>query len=89
MLSTSFALSKAATDAMSDESIKEFAFAFQDNYQELDKDQFMEALFVFSANLTSVTAALVTEVFMTKDQINEMLAEANALRDLAQSIENE
>ena len=89
MLSTSFALSQAANDAMSDETIKQFAFAFQDNYQELDKDQFIEALFVYSANLTAITAALITEVFMTEEQINEMVAEANALRDLAQSVENE
>ena len=89
MLSTSFALSKAANDAMSDETVKEFAFAFQDNYQELDKEQFLEALFVFSANLSAITAALITEVFMTEEQIKEMVAESNALREMAQSIENE
>ena len=89
MLSTSFALSKAANDAMSDETVKEFAFAFQENYQELDKEQFLEALFVFSANLSAITAALITEVFMTEEQIKEMVAEANALREMAQSIENE
>ena len=88
-LSTSFALSKAANDAMSDETVKEFAFAFQENYQELDKEQFLEALFVFSANLSAITAALITEVFMTEEQIKEMVAEANALREMAQSIENE
>ena len=89
MLSTSFALSQAANDAMSDETIKQFAFAFQDNYQELDKDQFIEALFVYSANLTAITAALITEVFMTEEQINEMVAEATALREMSQSVENE
>ena len=88
-LSTSFALSKAAQDAMSDNDVKEFAFAFQDNYQDLDKEQFLEALFVYSANLTSITAALITQVFMTEEQITEMVAEANALRKIAYDVENE
>lgn len=88
-LSTSFALTQAVNDAMRDDSVRLPALLLQQTYQEMNQDEFLEALFQFSANLTSVTAALVTQVFMTEEQVNEMMAEAIALSDLGKSIENE
>ena len=89
MLSTSFALTQAVNDAMKDESVRLPALLLQDTYQEMDKDEFLEALFVFSANLTAVTAALVTQVFMTDEQVKEMITESMELSELGKSIENE
>ena len=89
MLSTSFALSQAVTDAMKDDSVRLPALLLQDTYQEMDKDEFLEALFAFSANLTSVTAALVTEVFMTQEQIKQMITESMELSEISKTIENE
>lgn len=89
MLSTSFALSQAVNEAMTDDSVRLPALLLQDTYQEMNKDEFLEALFVFSANLTAVTAALVTHVFMTEEQINAMVAESVELANLGKSIENE
>ena len=89
MLSTSFALSQAVSDAMKDDSVRLPALLLQDTYQEMDKDEFLEALFQFSANLTSVTAALVTHVFMTEEQIRQMITESVELTELSKTIENE
>lgn len=89
MLSTSFALSQAVADAMRDDSVRLPALLLQDTYQEMDKDEFLEALFTFSANLTSVTAALVTEVFMTQEQIKQMITESIELSEISKTIENE
>ena len=88
-LSTSFALSQAANDAMSDEVVKATAFMFQDTYDQMDRDTFLEALFQFSGNLVAITASLVTEVFMTQEQIEEMVSEAIALQDLSKSVDSE
>lgn len=88
-LSTSFALSEAANKAMSDDSVRLPALVLQQTYQQMNPDEFLEALFQFSANLTSITASLVTEVFMTEEQIKEMVAEAIALQHLTDSIESE
>lgn len=89
MLSTSFALSQAVNDAMKDDSVRLPALLLQETYQEMNKDEFLEALFQFSANLTAVTASLVTNVFMTEEQIKAMVAEAYELAQLSKSIENE
>lgn len=88
-LSTSFALAQAANEAMTDESVKTTALMLMEVYNQLDPESFREALFAFSANLTSVTASLITQVFMTEEQIEEMITEAYALRDLGDAIENE
>lgn len=88
-LSTSFALTEAVNDAMSDDVVKATAFMFQDTYDQMDRDAFLEALFQFSGNLVAITASRVTEVFMTQEQITEMVAEAIALQDLGKSVESE
>ena len=89
MLSTSFALTQAVNDAMRDESVRLPALLLQETYQEMDKDEFLEALFTFSANLTSVTAALVTQIFMTDEQVKQMITESVELTELSKTIENE
>lgn len=88
-LSTSFALSQAVNDSMTDESVKMSAFALTEIYQELDREQFQDFLFQFAANLTAVTASAVTHVFMTEQQVTDMVAEAVELTTLTNSIENE
>ena len=88
-LSTSFALTEAVNVAMSDDSVRIPALMLQASYLEMDKDEFIEALFQFSANLTSVTASLVTEVFMTQEEIKKMVDETYELALLGQAIENE
>ena len=89
MLSTSFALTEAVNDAMKDDSVRLPALLLQQTYQEMNPDEFLEALFVFSANLTAVTASLVTHVFMTEEQVKSMIAETVELSELGKSIENE
>ena len=88
-LSTSFALSQAANDAMQDESVKATAFALMAIREGVTDEMFQKLLFEFAANLTAVTASAITHVFMTEAQINEMIAEAMELHDLGHSIENE
>jgi hypothetical protein len=88
-LSTSFALAQAVNEAMTDDSVRLPALLLQQTYQQMNPDEFLEALFQFSANLTAVTAGLVTHVFMTEAEVEAMIAEANALSDLGNTIENE
>lgn len=88
-LSTSFALSQAANDAMSDDSVKASAYALMSIRNEVNSEVFQEMLFHFAANLTAVTASAITSVFMTEEQIKEMVAEAVELHQMAEQLENE
>lgn len=85
-LSTSFAISGAVNDAMMDNSVRFTAGALMDMYLELSQEEFQEFLFQYSANLVSVTASLVTEIFLTKEQIEEMMTEALELKNLSDEI---
>ena len=89
MLSTSFALTEAVNNAMVEDSVKQTAFTLMEVYNQLDEETFQKMLFNFAANLTSVTASLVAEVFMTKEDIQKMVDETYELAMIGNAIENE
>jgi ketopantoate reductase len=87
MLSTSFALSEAVNKAMTEDSVKATAFALMSIHADVTPEMFQKLLFEFSANLTAVTASLVTEVFMTQEEITKMIQESNEIITNAMSDE--
>jgi phosphopantetheine adenylyltransferase len=89
MLATSFALSEAVNKAMTDDSVKATAFGLMEVHNVVPEEVFQQLLFEFAANLTAVTASLVTEVFLTEEQIQGMLAESVELMMSAKSIIDE
>lgn len=86
-LSTSFALVNAVNDAMADDSVKATAYTLMNIHDNLDEETFLKFMFEYSANLVSVTADLVTRVFMSEDEIKTMIQEAMEIRAAAEQPE--
>ena len=73
MISTAMALQEATGNAVTDFSTMERIRDIFLGRESMTDNQFVEAIFEYSAHLSSLTATLVTSVCLSKDQINEMV----------------
>ena len=73
MISTAIAIQDATTSAVHDETIMNMAGHLYHARNEMTDDEFVQFLFKYSANLSALTATLVTSVCLTESQINEMV----------------
>ena len=73
MISTAIAIQDATTSAVHDETIMNMAGHLYHARNEMTDDEFVQFLFKYSANLSVLTATLVTSVCLTESQINEMV----------------
>lgn len=73
-ISTIMALQEAVTNTMKNDDVRSWAGYLVENRDSLTDEQFIEQLFEYSANLTALSSELVTKVFMTQEQIDEMVA---------------
>lgn len=84
-LMTTFALSNAVNESINDQSVRLLGGLLLSVRDEISDEEFAKALYEFSANLVATTADLVTKVFLTEEQVASMLAEAQELKDNAES----
>ena len=77
MLATAIALQNATQEAVHDEETMAMASALFHHRNELDEDDFIKMIYMYSAHLASLTATLVTHVTLTESQINEMMGAIN------------
>jgi hypothetical protein len=73
MISTAIAIQDATTSAVHDETIMDMAGHLYHARNEMTDDEFVQFLFKYSANLSALTATLVTSVCLTESQMNEMV----------------
>jgi mevalonate pyrophosphate decarboxylase len=73
MISTAIAIQDATTSAVHDETIMDMAGHLYHARNEMTDDEFIQFLFKYSANLSALTATLVTSVCLTESQMNEMV----------------
>jgi hypothetical protein len=73
MISTALAIQDATTSAVHDETIMDMAGHLYHARNEMTDDEFVQFLFKYSANLSALTATLVTSVCLTESQMNEMV----------------
>jgi hypothetical protein len=73
MISTAIAIQDATTSAVHDETIMNMAGHLYHARNEMTDDEFVQFLFKYSANLSALTATLVTSVCLTESQMNEMV----------------
>lgn len=78
-LMTQFALTNAINESINDNSVRISGGMLLAMRDELSDEEFSRALYEFSANLVATTADLVTHVFMTEEQILEMIAESKQM----------
>jgi hypothetical protein len=73
MISTALAIQDATTSAVHDETIMDMAGHLYHSRNEMTDDEFVQFLFKYSANLSALTATLVTSVCLTESQMNDMV----------------
>jgi hypothetical protein len=82
MISTALAIQDATTSAVHDETIMNMAGHLYHARNEMTDDEFVQFLFKYSANLSALTATLVTSVCLTESQMNEMVDTIKEFEDL-------
>ena len=88
MLSTALAIQTATQDAVHDESVMDMARMIFHTRDTMNADEFAEAMFVYSAHLSALTATLVTSVCLTETQMDEMMDTIKEFDKLGEDITN-
>ena len=73
MYAQAFGLQEATKDAIYNEGVMTAAAQLLNDHHTMGDEEFVEALFHYSAFLSAVTATLTTEKLLTEDQLNSLL----------------
>ena len=87
MLSTALAIQEATKNAVHDEEVMGMASAIFHHRHELDEEDFIKAMYMYSAHLSAMTATLVTHACLTESQINDMLETIKEMEAMGKDIE--
>ena len=87
MISTAIAIQNATRDAVHDETVMEMARAIYHTKDAMDNEQFAQAIFMYSAHLSAMTATLVTHACLTESQINDMIETINEMEQMGKDVE--
>jgi metal-responsive CopG/Arc/MetJ family transcriptional regulator len=87
MISTALAIQEATKNAVHDEEVMGMASAIFHHRHELDEEDFIKAMFMYSAHLSAMTATLVTHACLTEAQINDMLETIKEMETMGKDIE--
>jgi hypothetical protein len=79
MISTAVAIQNATGDAVTDISTMVLAKQINKNRENMTEDEFIQAIWEYSAHLASLTATLVTSVCLTKGELDDMV---NAIKEI-------
>jgi metal-responsive CopG/Arc/MetJ family transcriptional regulator len=88
MLSTALAIQTATQDAVHDESVMGIASMIFRGRNEMSEEEFIKAMFMYSAHLSALTATLVTSVCLTESELDEMMNTINEFDSLGKDITN-
>lgn len=87
MISTALAIQEATRDAVHDEEVMGMASAIFHHRHELDEEDFIKAMYMYSAHLSAMTATLVTHACLTQSQLNDMLETIKEMEAMGKDIE--
>jgi len=87
MISTALAIQEATKNAVHDEEVMGMASAIFHHRHELDEEDFIKAMFMYSAHLSAMTATLVTHACLTESQLNDMLETIKEMETMGKDIE--
>jgi metal-responsive CopG/Arc/MetJ family transcriptional regulator len=88
MLSTALAIQTATKDAVHDEEVMGMASAIFHHRNEMSDEAFAQAMYMYSAHLSAMTATLVTHACLTESQIGDMLETIKEFDSLGKDITN-
>lgn len=87
MISTALAIQSATKEAVHDEMVMDMAAAIYHHRDEMTSEEFAQALYLYSAHLSAMTATLVTHACFTESQLNELLSTIKEMEALGKDIE--
>ena len=87
MISTALAIQDATKEAVHDDSVMEMAAAIYHSRHEINEDEFIRMMYVYSAHLSALTATLVTHACLTETQLNDMLDTIKEMESMGKDIE--
>ena len=73
MISTALAIQNSCGEAMTDFSTLIMAKSLTNSKDTMTESEFAEAMFKYSAHLTSLVATLVTSACLTESEMNDMI----------------
>lgn len=88
MLATAIALQQVTQEAVHDEMVMEMAASIYQNKDEMTGDEFIYALYQYSALLASLTTTLATSALLTESQLDEMISGIKEFEKLGKEILN-
>lgn len=88
MISTAIAIKEATYQAVHDDSVMDFAAHIYHTRETMSTDEFINAMFKYSAHLSALTATLVSEICLTKEQINEMIDNIKEFKEIEEKVKN-
>lgn len=89
MISTALKIQDATKDAVMHDVTMFIAREIYENKEYMDEKQFANAMFKYSAHLSSLTATLVMEACLTKSQLNEMMDTIKEMESMGKELDNE
>jgi transcriptional regulator of NAD metabolism len=87
MISTALAIREATRDAVHDKEVMGMASAIFHHRHELDEEDFIKAMYMYSGYLSAMTATLVTHACLTKTQLRDMLDTIEEMEEMGKDIE--
>ena len=87
MIATALALQDATKNAVHDEDVMSHAAHIFHSRNEMDNEEFIQALFEYSAHLSAMTTTLVTHALLTESQLNDMIETIKEMEALGKDIE--
>jgi hypothetical protein len=88
MLSTATALIQATEDAIFDDEAMEFAKMLTHTHEEMSKDQFAKAIYLYSGIVASNAMDKATRVLLSETQIKELLATVGEMESMRDEVLN-
>ncbi len=87
MISTALAIQNATGEAVTDFSTMLKAKQLLNNRETMTEAEFVEAIWQYSAHLSSLTATLVTHACFTETQIDELISTINEMETMGKDVE--
>ena len=88
MIATAIAIQDATQEAVHNQMSMDLASHLFHARNEMSDNDFARALFEYSAMLSSLTATLVTNALLTKEQMDAMISDIKEFEELGKDITN-
>ena len=86
MIATATALISAVGDSIMEDEVMDFARIILNTRNEMDENQFAQAIYLYSGILASATADKVTKVLLTDTELSNLMESIDELETLRNEV---